>query len=224
MVRDGLAGLAALALAGFVAGTAFAEVQLYDTGPDVVSGYVRFLNAASGDVAVSAGGAGLALPATDEGRIGRFQAVPAESEQSADVAVADAKGSVTIEAAPEEFITIAVLDGGKTLVIRDTPQDFNALKADITFLNADPACAGAVMRAGAKKTVVFKDVAPGAMARRQVNPVAAVIEAACGETPVEGVVDLGTLAAGGRYSIVVIPDRAGGHRLIGGRDERAKYD
>lgn len=224
MVRDGIAGLAALALAGFVAGTAAAEIQLYETGPDVVSGYVRFLNAASGDVEISAGGASLALPATDEGRIGRFQAVPADSEQSAALTVGDAKDAVTIKAAPEEFITIAILDGAATLILRDTPTDFNALKADITFLNADPACAGAVMRAGAKKTVVFKDIAPGAMARRQVNPVAAVIEASCGETSVQGVVDLGTLAAGGRYSIVVLPDGAGGHRLIGGKDERAKYE
>lgn len=206
-------------------GAAFAaDIQLYETGPDVISGYVRFVNATGMAVEVAAGGATLALGTDDGARIGRFQAVPAGREQSATLHVGDDRKPVTITAQPDEFITIAVLDGAEALVIRDIPQDFNALKADIAFLNADPACAAGEMRAGARKTVVFKDVAPGAMARRLVNPVAAVIEASCGEVPVSGVVDLGTLAAGGRYSILVLPDGQGGHRLIGGADARAKYD
>lgn len=211
------------ALLLLLCGSAQAEEQtkLYDTGPAVISGYVRFVNAAPAGVTVTAGGTGsLAL---DPGAIGRFQAVPAGRELTAAIAAGSATGTIAVTLQADEFVTIAVLDGATALVLRDRPQDFNALKADIAFLNADPGCTGAVMKAGAKKTVVFSDIAPGAIARRSVNPVAAVIEAACGDQAVPGSLDLGTLGAGGRYSIIVVPGAGGTHRLIGGLDERAKY-
>lgn len=200
------------------------ETKLYDTGPSVISGYVRFVNAAQADVTITAGSGGtLALETGMPGRIGRFQAVPARLELTATLAVAGKTAEVSVTLLPDEFVTIAVLDGAASLVLRDQPQDFNALKADIAFLNADPGCAGGVMRAGAKKTVVFSEIPPGQLARRSVNPVAALIEAGCSEAAIAGTLDLGLLEAGKRYSVVVIPDGAGGHALIGGQDERARY-
>lgn len=217
-----------LALAAFIAcGAATAhgeEIRLYPTGPGVVSGYVRFLDAAAGPVSVSTAAGSLSLGGADGMLIGRFQAVPAGTPQRATLTAPGGSGTVELTALPDEFVTIAILADGGSLLIRDKPQDFNALKADIAFLNADPACAGAKMRAGAKKTVVFDQVAPGGIARRLVNPAAAVIEAACGEADVPGTLDLGTLEPGGRYSIVIVPDGAGGRRLIGGRDERTSYN
>ncbi len=213
--------------AGLVASAsapALQETKLYDTGPDVISGYVRFVNAAAGMVAVSTSGGGkLELGVADAERIGRFQAVPARQKLSAQVRAGDKSGEVEITVDPDEFVTLAVLADATTLALRDKPQDFNALKADIAFYNADPDCAGGLMKAGQKKAVVFSGIAPGALARRSVNPVQAVIEAACGETSAGAPVDLGTLNAGGRYSLIVIPDGAGGHRLIGSEDQRAKY-
>ncbi|RJF87937.1 cell division protein FtsQ [Oleomonas cavernae] len=211
--------LGLFALGGLAA--AEEQTKLYDTGPDVISGYVRFVNAARADVAITAGGSGALALGT--GMIGRFQAVPARQELTATLAVAGKTAEVSVTLLPDEFVTIAVLDDAASLVLRDQPQDFNALKADIAFLNADPGCAGGVMRAGAKKTVVFSAVAPGQLARRSVNPVAALIEAGCGEAAAGGVLDLGLLEAGKRYSVVVVPDGAGGHVLIGGQDERARY-
>ena len=223
-----LRGLALGACLGVfaVSGLAVAEeeTKLYDTGPAVVSGYVRFVNAAQADVAITAGSSGaLALGTGMPGRIGRFQAVPARQELTATLAVAGKTAAVSVTLLPDEFITIAILDDAASLVLRDQPQDFNALKADIAFFNADPGCTGGVMRAGAKKTVVFSAVAPGQLARRSVNPVAALVEAGCDEAAVAGTLDLGLLEAGQRYSVVVIPDGAGGHTLIGGQDERARY-
>ncbi|TDP44904.1 alginate O-acetyltransferase AlgF [Zavarzinia compransoris] len=208
-------------LAAALPATAAAEAMLYETGPGVPSGYVRFLNASAAPVAIRAGGAAIELGA---GSFSRYQAIPSGAEQRAKAGVGGTAQEVRVTAATDEFVTVAIVAGAAPLLIRDLPQDFNALKADIAFLNADPACADAAMRAGARKTVVFERIAPGAMARRLVNPVEAVIEAACGTDPVTGSVDLGMLAARGRYSIAVIPDGAGGHRLVGGRDEQAKYD
>jgi hypothetical protein len=219
--------LTALLVASLIAAgpaAALQETKLYNTGPDQISGYVRFVNAASGPVSISTGGTGkLELGMADGERIGRFQAVPARQKLAAQVRAGDRSGEVEITVDPDEFVTLAVFPDATTLALRDKPQDFNALKADIAFFNADPGCAGGVMRAGQKKAVVFSGIAPGALARRSVNPVKAVIEAACGETSAGTPVDLGTLNAGGRYSLIVIPDGAGGHRLIGTEDQRAKY-
>ncbi|WP_133251465.1 hypothetical protein [Zavarzinia aquatilis] len=200
------------------------EIRLYPTGPGVISGYVRFLDAAAAPVSVSTGPASLSLGDGGDNLIGRFQAVPARAAQRATLTAPGGSSVVEVTVEPDEFVTIAILADGKSLVIRDKPQDFNALKADIAFLNADPACVDAKLRAGVKKVVVFDKIAPGGIARRLVNPAAAVVEAACGDVDIAGPLDLGTLEPAGRYSIVIVPDGAGGRRLIGGRDERANYN
>lgn len=200
-----------------------AEIMLYETGPGVASGYVRFLDAAAGPITIATKGASLTLGGDDGVLISRFQAVPAGSAQRAQVTAPGGSAPVEVTLTADEFVTIAVLGDGKSLLIRDTPQEFNALKADIAFLNADPGCASGTLRAGAKKVTVFDKMAPGAIARRLVNPAAAVVEVACDGQTVDSL-DLGTLEAGGRYSIVVLPDGKGGRRLIGGRDERASYN
>lgn len=211
--------------AGLVsAGAALAmqETKLYETGPSTISGYVRFVNAASGTVSVSTGTGALVLDTGDGQRIARFQAVPARQKVAAQVRSGDKTRKVELTVEPEEFVTIAIL-ANASLALRDKPQEFNALKADIAFYNADPACAQGILKAGAKKTVVFSGVSPGNVVRRSVNPVTAVLEAVCGDVPAGAPVDLGALQAGGRYSVVLIPDGSGGHRLIGAADQKAKY-
>lgn len=217
MVKAAILSLATWLLAG----AALAEPMLYDTGPGVPTGYVRFLNAAGTPIAIAAGGKEMAL---DSGIFSRFQTVPSGTEQRATAAAGDARQAIQVTVQTGEFVTIALFAEAPPLVIRNLPAEFNALKADIAFLNADPGCPAATMRAGAKKTIVFDNIAAGAMARRLVNPAAAQIEAACGTVPVSGMVDLGVLAPRNRYSIAVIPDGAGGHRLIGGQDEQPRYE
>jgi hypothetical protein len=226
-IRSSRLGRAFLPAAGLVsagAASAVQETKLYETGPSTISGYVRFVNAASGPVSVTTGGnRALVLDAADGQRIGRFQAVPARQRLAAQVRSGDKTTRVELTVEPDEFVTVAILADASTLPVRDKPQDFNALKADIAFYNADPACTQGVLKAGAKKTVVFSGVAPGGIARRSVNPVMAVLEAACGDAPAGAPVDLGALQAGGRYSVLLIPDGSGGNRLIGAADEKAKY-
>lgn len=214
---------AVLALLAAGGPAAAEEGRLYDTGPSVISGYVRFVNGGTDPVAISAGADTVTLGTADGERIGRFQAVPARQALTAGIRMGDREAAVTVTVLPDEFVTIAALDGAATLLLRDQPGDFNALKATIGFFNADPACADGAMIAGAKKTVVFSAVVPGGVARRSVNPVAATVEARCGEAAAGSPLELGQLGAGGRYSVIVIPAAAGGHRLIGGLDERARY-
>lgn len=214
----------AAGLASPGAALAIQETKLYDTGPATISGYVRFVNAASGPVSITTGGTrALVLETGDAQRIGRFQAVPARQKLAAQVRSGDNTGKVELTVEPEEFVTIAILADASALAVRDKPQEFNALKADIAFYNADPACTQGMLKAGAKKTLVFSGLAPGNVMRRSVNPVVAVLEGACGDAPAGAPVDLGTLQPGGRYSLVLMPDGSGGHRLIGAADQKAKY-
>ena len=221
-----LSGITVLASYLMLMGDALAiqETKLYNTGPSTVSGYVRFINAAFNSVFISTGGIGaLELASADDQQIGRFQAVPARQKLTAQVRSNDKTSKVQLTVDPDEFVTIAILTDGSTLPIRDKPEDFSALKADIAFYNAAPGCARGVLKAGTKKTVVFSGVMPGKLARRSVNPVVAVLEAACGDTPAGASVNLGTLKAGGRYSAILVPDAEGRYRLIGAEDQRAKY-
>lgn len=219
--RVGLACGLALLAGGQPA--AAAEGKLYETGPSVVSGYVRFVNAGTVAATIAAGAGTAVLGTVDGERIGTFQAVPARQPLTATIGMAGQDGVVTVTVQPDEFVTIATLDGAATLVLRDLPADFNALKATIGFFNADPACAEGALVAGAGQTVVFKDIAPGDVARRSVNPVTATVAARCGAAVAGAPLALGQLSAGGRYSLIIIPAGAGGHRLVGGLDARARY-
>jgi hypothetical protein len=67
---------------------------------------------------------------------------------------------------------------------------------------------------------VIPDVAPGAVARRLVNPVNAALGVACGDPAQAAAAKLGQLNAGDRYSIFVVASKSG-RDVIAGRDEQA---
>ena len=199
-------------LMAFLSLQACADNPLYETGPAQDSSFVRFLNAGSDKASVVNGKAKVALGAKDEDRVSRFYPVKAGDKLSANVQVGSAKGSVEVTAKPGEFITIAVVNKGnalETVILREAPTDFNAMRSSIALLNADSSCAAASLTGGAKAAMIFENVKAGAINRRLVNPVSLKVQATCGTEAAGSAVDMGQLQAGERYSVIVIPAKKG---------------
>lgn len=200
--------------------SALADNPLYETGPAQDSSFVRFLNAGSDKASVVNGKAKLALGAKDQDRVSQFYPVKAGDKLSATVQIGAAKTQVDVSAKPGEFITIAVSNKGTavdTLILRESPSDFNAMRSSIALLNADSTCATAGLTGGAKSASIFDNVKAGGISRRLVNPVALKVQASCAAEPAGAAVDMGQLQAGERYSVIVIPAKKG-HQTLFVRD------
>ena len=94
----------------------------------------------------------------------------------------------------------------KQTVLRESPDDFNALKVSLALYNLDAHCVGAGLNVLGRSALLFESVANGTMRRRALNPVSISVQLICkGQvTPIK--LALGTLQAGQRYSIFVMPD------------------
>jgi len=199
-------------LAGICAGSALvhAEPQLYETGPSEESSYVRFVNATEQDVAVisSQGSAKVELTAKTEGRSSRFFPVKSGSKLSATIQSNNRKIPVEVVGSPWEYITIAIVPSGhgrvKTMLVRETPSDFNAMRSSLALFNLDAKCGAAVMQGGAKNVTILDKVQPFSVQRRLVNPVKLNATVACTGRSGGVAVDLTQLQAGERYSVFLL--------------------
>lgn len=192
--------------------TAYADNPLYETGPGQDSSFVRFLNASQDKVTVVNGNAKVSLDSKNDGRASRFYPVKAGDKLHATVQSGNSKSSVELVAKPGEFITVAVVsksNGIDSLLVRETPTDFNAMRSSISLMNLDDSCATASLTGGAKGAMIFENVKPAASQRRLVNPVALTVQAHCGADLAGAAVDMSQLQAGERYSVIVIPAKKG---------------
>jgi hypothetical protein len=189
-------------------GLALAEPQLYETGPSEESSYVRFVNATENTIEIisSNGSAKVELNAKADGRASRFFTVKAGSKLTANIQGKGSKSSVEVTGKPWEYITIAILPVGasqfKSMLIRETPTDFNAMRASVALFNLDASCT-ATMQGGAQKSTILEGIKPFTVQRRLINPVNLSATVGCGGQNTK--VDLGQLEAGGRYSVFLSP-------------------
>lgn len=185
-----------------------AEPPLYETGPAQDSSFVRFLNATDEALVVTNGTAKISLTAQNDSRTSRFFPVTAGRKLTANVSIGtNRKLAVEVTAKPSEFITIAlvVADGGpKPLIVRESPSDFNGVRASLSLTNLDQKCAAAAMTGGAKNSAIVENVKAGTVARRLVNPVALSVQANCDGQAAGQAIDLGQLQGGERYSVFLI--------------------
>ncbi|MFA6970384.1 MAG: alginate O-acetyltransferase AlgF [Gallionella sp.] len=196
----------------FMSGSAVAaEPQLYETGPSEESSYVRFVNATDSAVAVisSKGSAKVELSTKSEGRASRFFPVKAGSKLSATVQSDGRKISVDVVGKPWEYITVVALPGSastvKTMLVREIPDDFNAMRSSLALFNLDAKCNTAVMLGGAKSSTILEGVKPFSVQRRLVNPVKLTVNIVCGGESKGAGVDFSQLEAGERYSVFLLP-------------------
>ncbi len=194
----------------FSLAAAYAETELYETGPGEESSYIRFVNGTERDISIisSNGSSKIELSAKAEGRVSRFFAAKAGSKVSATVQAGAHKVPVDVVGKPWEYITIAVLPNGAAQVtasqVKETPGDFNAMRASLALFNLDAKCTGAAMKGGAQSATILSDVKPSTVQRRLVNPVKLKVLLACAGQSAETTVDMEQLQAGERYSIFLL--------------------
>ncbi|XAH23241.1 alginate O-acetyltransferase AlgF [Xylophilus sp. GW821-FHT01B05] len=212
-------------LAGGCAAALAAAPLLYETGPAQDSAFVRFVNGTGQKLDVVAGKARLAL--TTDKPVSDFQSVKPNIDIKGDFEGAGVRSPIAVKTAPGAFATVvALVPAGQkavtTTVLSETPDDFNALKASIAFYNVDAACKGAAVQVAGRNVALFTGVAQGSSQRRAINPVQVGVQLMCDGKPRGNAIDLGTLQAGQRYSLVLVPSAATGSRLIFATDDVAR--
>lgn len=203
-----------LTLFGFglsVQPAAAADIPLYPSGPAQDSSFVRFVDGGSQAVNVSASGSKARLTLDAARPTTEFYPIAAGKPIAGTLASANAHQAVSATVQPGEFVSIVALDGAdksgglRAVTVREKPDDFNALKASIAFYNLDPECATPALKVPGHDIVLLDGVAVGQSKRRQVNPVAVSVQLSCGDQPVGQPLSLGTLVAGQRYTVFLVP-------------------
>ncbi|OVZ62116.1 MULTISPECIES: alginate O-acetyltransferase AlgF [unclassified Pigmentiphaga] len=191
-----------------------AGIPLYPTGPAEDSAFVRFVNATDAALEIQAAGsqAKLSLP-TDKPSSG-FMPVAANKPVKGTLTGADRRSDVAVTVKPGEFATVIALAKNASLVIKESPDDFNAMRASLAFYNADPACRQAGLRAAGRNVGIFDGVGHGQAKRRLINPVAVTVELTCGGKPQGSPRELGALEAGQRYTVLAVPGPQGTRTLF----------
>lgn len=198
--------------------------RLYDSGPAHGAGFIRIANISNRVVSITpAGRARIDIGAEDALRVTRFEAI-VPGKIVAAIHVGKQTKQLDVAIAANELVTVvigAAANGGiTTTVFRETPQDFNALRASIALFGVDKTCANARLVAE-KDTVVIAGVAPGSLGRKAVNPVKATLAVFCADQPVGLPAAPGPLEAGERYSLLIFAGQGGGRRVLALRDEMA---
>ncbi|MFG1351249.1 alginate O-acetyltransferase AlgF [Xanthobacter autotrophicus] len=216
------AGLAALALVpvGLVAGLG-AQAQeltrLYAPKPPAGSAYVRVIDLSRSGAPIALG-SGPAVPVGQGDTATIYRVVKGGARLSVSIDGRPVAGELV--PAADAFSTVVVPAGGPAVVIADSTEGRNDLKAQLRFYNLVPDCDGAVTVADGGPTV-FEAVAPNATRQRAINPIAAILAATCGAAA-SGPLTLPSLKAGDHYSLFLLPG-ASGPVLTGQRDETEPY-
>lgn len=202
------------------AGLAQAEIALYPTGPSEDSAFLRFVNAAPGTLQLVADGSKASLQLDAAKPVSAFLPVPAGKTIKGTLSRDGKTSALDLSVAPGEFATVFALQGASGIqqrVVREQPDDFNALKASLAFVNLDPACQGASLRPAGRNADLFKDAPEASVQRRSINPVKLSVQLVCANANVGSPVDLGELKAGERYSVLLLPS-ANGPQLLTATD------
>lgn len=209
-----LSGLALSAAGLSVLPAMAADIPLYPTGPAEDSSFVRFVDGGSRPVDVSAAGSKARLTLDAANPATHFFPVAAGKPVAGTLSSGGAHQDVSATVRPGEFVSIVALDGADkagglhTVTVRERPDDFNALKASVAFYNLDAGCTTSTLKVPGRDIVLLDGVAAGQGKRRQVNPVALSVQLVCGGQPVGQPLSLGTLVAGQRYTVFLVPDGA----------------
>jgi len=189
-----------------------APTQLYDTGPAEDAAFVRFVNAGDPTMEVRGKGSDNRIELTANHPVSDFMAVRGGSPMQGEWTRAGQRHAIELVVQPGEFVSVIGLTGNAeqaTAVVRETPDDFNAAKVSIGFYNLDPACAHAGLMMAPKGVAIFNDVPHGQAVRRFANPVALRVKASCSGQTQEQTLDMGTLQAGERVTVFLLPSAKG---------------
>ena len=121
-----------------------ADIPLYPTGPEQDAAFLRFANGTPGELKLVADGSKASLVLNGDKAVSAFLPVVGGDKPIKGVLSSAGKNTdFSVKVAPGEFATVVVLADAKgamrQLVVREVPDDFNALKASLAFINADTA-------------------------------------------------------------------------------------
>ena len=199
---------------------ASAQVALYPSGPDQDAAFIRFVNATTAplDVLGQAGQPPLRLEVAQPASL--LFAVDSTSPVKGSLVSGAHTLALDLKVEPGEFTTIVVVSqeaGIEQVAVRETPDDFNGLKASLAFVNVDKSCSDASLRPAGRSADLFKAVPVASLQRRSINPVNLSVQLVCANANVGAPLDLGMLKAGERYSVMLVPS-ASGPRLLSTTD------
>ncbi|KAB0489611.1 MULTISPECIES: alginate O-acetyltransferase AlgF [Pseudomonas] len=200
--------------------TLAADFALYPTGPDQDAAFIRFVNATTAplDVLGQAGQPPLRLEVAQPASL--LFAVDSTSPVKGSLVSGAHTLALDLKVEPGEFTTIVVVSqeaGIEQVAVRETPDDFNGLKASLAFVNVDKSCSDASLRPAGRSADLFKAVPVASLQRRSINPVNLSVQLVCANANVGAPLDLGMLKAGERYSVLLVPS-ATGPRLLSATD------
>ncbi|MFZ5513119.1 MAG: alginate O-acetyltransferase AlgF [Pseudomonadota bacterium] len=189
-----------------------AEPKLYPTGPAEDAAFIRFVDAVGGPLEVRAGkDARIELSAENSST--SWQAVKARAPLGATLSHGGKSEAVEVSVQPSEFVTVAAIPDGasgwKVELGRESPTDFSAFKVSLGLLNLATDCPSATIKLTGKDVAIVEDVAPRAIKRRQINPVALGVDLYCQGRRTGTPTELGSLRAGERWTLLVRPTREG---------------
>lgn len=185
------------------------EMALYPTGPSQDSSFVRFVNATDQAITLTSSGAKkMILPINQAAT--SFYPIAAKSTLKGSFSSGKAKSDIALSVKPGEFASVIALTspaGIKQVILREQPDDFNALKASVALYNADANCTNAALNVVGRTVNLFDKVPAGNLQRRALNPVKISVQLLCNAQKTSAPLDLGLLQAGQRYSVFVMPSK-----------------
>jgi len=201
--------LSALAATLISLGTHAAEIPLYPTGPEQDSSFIRFVNA-SPDKAlkIQAQETGASLSLEGGRQASNYLPVSSQSPIRGLLSQGSSQKNITVQPKPGEFVSVLAFEGKnglETLEVREEGDDFTAVRASVAFYDLNPDCKNAGVKVSGHDVMLFDKVEAGKWVRRQVNPVPLSVQLVCDGNVTGPTVDLGTLQAGERYSLFLVP-------------------
>ncbi|MFJ7883082.1 alginate O-acetyltransferase AlgF [Pseudomonas sp. NPDC096917] len=189
-----------------------AAPALYPTGPAADSAFIRFVNASTAPLEVTAQSGQPPLRLETAKPVSDTFSVDSSKPITGTLSSGGQALAIDLKVGPGEFVSVFTLPasaGIEQVVVRETPDDFNANKVSLGFLNADKSCADATLRPAGRNADLFTAVPVNSVQRRSINPVSLSVQLVCANANVGAPLDLGTLKAGDRFSLLLVPSASG---------------
>jgi len=186
-----------------------ADIPLYPTGPSQDSAFVRFINGTDINLSVAAGETKAKISLNANEPASKYYPVASKVKITGEFSNGKVSSPISLNVKPSEFATVVALANGsnlKQVIIKEQPDDFNALKSSLALYNLSSAgCTSAGLLVVDRSVSLFEKVQSGTLQRRLINPINLSVQLTCNAKPTGKVLDLGLLQAGQRYSIFAVP-------------------
>jgi hypothetical protein len=186
-----------------------ADIPLYASGPSEDSAFVRFINGTDINLSVVAGDTKAKIALNVNEPASKYYPVGSKAKITGEFSDGKVISPISLNVKPSEFATVVALAYGsnlKQVIVKEQPDDFNALKSSVALYNVSSAgCASAGLLVVDRAVSLFEKVKAGTLQRRLINPVSLSVQLTCNATPIGKVLDLGLLQAGQRYSVFAVP-------------------